>query len=47
MTTDVDVPENCSNPRCRKPLRDDRLWLRYCDDTCAWGHKEKDDACDD
>ncbi len=33
----------CANPRCRKLLVPERLWLGYCSDECAWGHKELTD----
>jgi hypothetical protein len=33
----------CSNPRCKKELLEDRFWLGYCDDACAYGHKELED----
>lgn len=46
MTMEIESIDRCANPRCRQPLQEGRLWLSYCDDLCAWGHKEKDDAAD-
>ena len=39
----ADTPNICANPRCRKLIPKDSLWLGYCNDECAYGHKEIDD----